>query len=166
PWMNDLAAIGGARDLVYAHSIALDRHLGHLDDKAAAVIEERDAARSACWQLRSPPRPFGRDLEHVLQARMLAQHLATKLEWIAPRGVRQLIEEALEHERVLRRAHGPPEPNRHRELRPRVADVHVRYRVRQVGEARDGGAIDAAPAADPLRRNADTERVHAAVRVH
>src|SRR5438034_1461486 len=64
----------------------------------------------AGWQRRPPVGSGGRQLEHRLVAWRLAQQRAPVLVRILAGEMRELVDEALDDEPVLRRAHRAPDP--------------------------------------------------------
>src|SRR2546423_755455 len=61
---------------------------------------------------RPPPRLAGGEIGRPKMPRRLAEQVPPVLIWILLRGVRQLVDEALHGEGVVRVVHGPPEPDR------------------------------------------------------
>src|SRR5438477_2416 len=83
------------------------------------------AVTHALRQRLAPAGLLGSHLEDTLVARLLAQQRAAELEGILARRVRQLVDEALAEEAVLRVADRAPEPHLHAGLLSRVLDAQV-----------------------------------------
>ena len=84
------------------------RHFRDLGKKRVTELPQRDPARPASRRRRAPPRALGREVEHLDEPRVARHELSTKRVRILPRGVRQLVHEALDHPAVLRRPHAAP----------------------------------------------------------
>src|SRR5438552_17239832 len=71
-----------------------------------------DAASTTGWKGGAPSCLRCGQLECAQVPRFRLQELAAEVVWISPRRGRKLIHETLDDKRVLRRAHGTPEPER------------------------------------------------------
>ena len=136
-----------------AHDDAVDVHLaivgdGHLGDlrrcrcrtRTAARCRAPCAARAACPSRTLPRRVRG----HASARGFLPSRSRRILERILLRRRGQLVDEALDHEGVARRADAAPERGRNAgRLLAHVVDVEVRDLVRQLDGAVDRVGIDA-----------------------
>src|SRR6266581_4694651 len=97
------AAVHRGHDAMHLRRAVLaDRDLSDLRAKAAEGKHHCDTAVNADGERLAPARFFGGELERALVARLLAEERAPELERILARRVRELVDEALEKEAVLR----------------------------------------------------------------
>jgi hypothetical protein len=100
--VDDLATVDDADDAVDAKRPGcLQRDLRDLADEAAEPRQKGDSAAPAGRQRRAPAgRPRGA-VEHAALARRFREQRPAIVVGVAPSGVRQLVDEALDEERVL-----------------------------------------------------------------
>src|SRR5207245_8918416 len=97
-----------------------------------------DAALKAGGERLAPARFFSGELERASAARLLAEERAPELVRILARRVRELVDEALEKETVLRVPDRAPEPDLEISgLLARVLDAQIGNVVRTVANALD-----------------------------
>src|SRR5438445_1331040 len=139
------AAVHRGHDAVHLRrSVRADRDLRDLSAKAAEGLHHRDSAVNAGGERLAPAGFFGGELERALVARLLAEERAPELERILARGVRELVDEALEKETVLRVPDRAPEPHLDAaRLLARILDAQVGNVVGTVADALDAERVHA-----------------------
>ena len=108
--------------------VAVERH--HL----------RQAAIDALRRRLAPARALGHRVQHGEVLRVLGHQLAPELERVLAGGLRQLVHEALDEDRVLVDVHAAPEARRDVRVAHRVVDQQVRDGVAERELARSGRA--------------------------
>ena len=121
----------------------------------------RQAARAARgWGL-GPAGLVGGGLQGAQMSRLVREQRGAELERVAPRGVRELVDDALHGERRVRVSHGAPPEHRHRRPRRMHGDQPRRHflDVWRVGDALDRGGVHAVLDHELLERRPGQDRL-------
>ena len=147
-------------------------------DVAAEAHRLREAAVDALRRRLAPADTLGDGVQHGQVLRMPRHQLAPQRERILPGRVRDLVDEALEVDRVLVQVDAAPEARRHVRIAHRVVDQQVRdriadrrFRSRRVEALEDHGILAVLDVLrkdrgdDRLPRDPHVQRGHVALRV-
>src|SRR5690606_10205094 len=93
-----------------------------------------NAAIDTLRRWRSPSSLLGGSVQNGEMLRMIGHQLATELERIFARGMRELVHEALEIDRVLIVVHAAPETRRHVRVPHRVIDEQIGDGIAELAE--------------------------------
>ncbi len=132
--IDDDAAVDCADDALDLDHVVGHANLGHLRDDRAERFVHRDALVRPDLR-RSPVALLGNEIEHAEMTRFALQQPTTELVRILTGFVGELVDEALDDERILRMTDAAPESERHARIVEDMRDVDVRKRIRLIDGA-------------------------------
>src|SRR5262249_43553139 len=119
--IHDRAAVDRRDDAIYLDHMILDGDFGDFGNNRAERLVHRDTLENT--RMLSAPAGFLRgEIEHRQVARTVSQQPTPELIRIFFTGVRELVDEPFDDERILRVTDAAPEPERHAGVVEHVRD--------------------------------------------
>ena len=149
--IDDMAAVDRDRHPLDLHlALLVDRHLGDHAHDAVVAFVNREAAALAGRQRLAPVALLGERVEHVHEVGPLGQQLAAEPIGVLSRRQRQLVDEALHEEGVLRMAGRAPRPKRHMGVLDDGSDPQVGDLIAGARQPLGGLRIEPVPDVDGI----------------